>query len=141
MDIVIEDSGFARSMEQQYLRDLDNSTEVVLDARQKLRAPNQPRQAHRSRKNANGSVGRAAAGAIRIGNAVGAAFTNRRVLEPVEARIALTSGAALLFLAVLFALFPRLSAYPLAVLFAWIACSLLYRGFKLYRGRSRPQAR
>jgi predicted MFS family arabinose efflux permease len=48
-----------------------------------------------------------AAGAIRIGNAIGAAFTNKRVLEPVEACIMLTTGVLLLALATLFALFPR----------------------------------
>jgi cardiolipin synthase len=136
MDIVIEDAGFARSMEQQYLRDLDNATEVVLDARQKLRAPNRPRQPHGSLASGKGSVGRAAAGAIRIGNAVGAAFTNRRVLEPVEARIAVTAGAALLGIAILFILFPRMSAYPLAAILAWIAFSLLLRGYRLYRIRA-----
>ena len=40
--------------------------------------------------NSGGSVSRAAAGAIRIGNTVGAAFTNRRVIDAVEARIMLT---------------------------------------------------
>jgi len=36
-------------------------------------------------------------------------------------------------LAILFAFFPRLLAYPLAVLFMWIALALLYRGYKLHR--------
>jgi phosphatidylserine/phosphatidylglycerophosphate/cardiolipin synthase-like enzyme len=40
-----------------------------------------------------GSAGRAAAGAIRIGNAVGAAFTNRLVLGPVKARLMTSAGA------------------------------------------------
>jgi cardiolipin synthase len=80
-----------------------------------------------------GSAGRAAAGAIRIGNAVGAAFTNRRVLEPVESRIMLTVGAALLALAILFAKFPRALAYPVVVICVWIAIALLYKGYKLRR--------
>jgi cardiolipin synthase A/B len=54
-----------------------------------------------------GNSGRAAAGAISINNAVGAAFTNRRVLEPVEARLMMSVGALLLALAALFAKYPR----------------------------------
>src|SRR5207245_10657453 len=49
-----------------------------------------------------GSAGRVAAGAIRIGNTVGAAVSNRRLLEPVEARIMIAVGLLLLGLAALF---------------------------------------
>jgi cardiolipin synthase len=86
LDVVIEDEPFARLMEETYLQDLDNATEIVLDAQHKVRAPNEPRHPYPALTSGGGSAGRAAAGAIRIGNAVGAAFTNRRVLEPVEAR-------------------------------------------------------
>jgi cardiolipin synthase len=82
---------------------------------------------------------RSAAGAIRIGNAVGAAFTNRRVLEPVESRIMLTVGAALLALAILFAKFPRALAYPVVVICIWIAVALLYKGYKLRHPKDRRE--
>jgi cardiolipin synthase A/B len=131
MDIVAEDVPFARSLEQAYMRDLEQSTEVVLNARRKLHAPAQPRPARLKAGSGAGSVGPAAAGVLRIGNAVGAAFANRRVLEPVEARISLLSGAAALLLAVLIALFPRVLAYPSAVALAWMALTLLYRGYRL----------
>ena len=126
-------NAFAREMEEMYLQDLENATEIVLDAQHKVRAPSEPRHPHPVLTSGGGSGGRAAAGAIRIGNAVGAAFTNRRVLEPVEARIMLTVGVLLLALAILFAFFPRLLVYPLIVVFVWIAVSLLYRGYKLHR--------
>jgi cardiolipin synthase len=135
LDVVIEDSGFAREMDQMYLEDLENATEVVLDARHKLRAPNEPRHPHPATTGGRGSAGRAAAGALRIGHAVGAAFTNQRVLEPVEARLMLTAGTLLVVLAVLFAFFPRVLAYPLALILIWIAVSLLYRGYKLHRNQ------
>ena len=80
-----------------------------------------------------GSGGRAAAGAIRIGHAIGAVFTDRRVLEPVEARIALVSGASLLALAIVFAWFPRALVYPLVAVLVWIGLVLLYKGYRLYR--------
>jgi cardiolipin synthase len=139
LDAVIEDEPFARLMEETYLNDLENATEVVLDARQKIRAPGAPRRPRPVLMSGGGSAGRAAAGAIRISNAVGAAFTNRRVLEPVEARIMLTAGVSLLTLAVLFAFFPRLIAYPLVVIFIWIAIALLYRGYKLHRRKALPE--
>jgi hypothetical protein len=40
-------------------------------------------------------------------------FTNRRVLEPVESRIMMTVGVALLTLAILFVRFPRVLVYPI----------------------------
>ncbi|HXT29570.1 MAG TPA: hypothetical protein VN716_09830, partial [Vicinamibacterales bacterium] len=79
-----------------------------------------------------GSSGRALAGAVRIGNTVSAAITNRRVLEPVEAHIALISGGLLLALAALAVKFPRGLAYPLALVVAWIGGTLLYRGIRLH---------
>jgi cardiolipin synthase len=135
MDVVVEDDTFAQSMEAMFLADLENASEIVLDAAQKVRAPNQPRHRHRVLSRGSGSSGRAAAGAVRIANVVGAAFTHRRVIEPVEARIAVWAGALLLSMAILFAGFPRVIAYPLALLFAWIATALLLQGYKLHRAR------
>ena len=80
-----------RRWRQMYLEDLKNATEIVLDKKHKVRAPGAPRS-RRATSTAGGSVSRAAAGAIRIGNTVGAAFTNRRVIDAVEARIMLTGG-------------------------------------------------
>jgi len=131
LDVVIEDVPFAQEMEATYLRDLENSTEVVLDAQRKLRTPNEPIQARPVTSSGGGSGGRAAAGAIRIGNAVGAAFTNRRVLEPVEGRIMLSAGLLLLALAVLMWFFPRALTYPMIVVLLWISLALLYRAYRL----------
>jgi cardiolipin synthase len=139
MDVVVEDEPFAQSLEAMYLADLENASEIVLDAGRKVRAPNQPRHPHRVLSRGGGSSGRAAAGAVRIANVVGAVFTNRRVIEPVEARITVSAGALLLSLAILFALFPRVIAYPLVLLFAWIAAALLVQGYKLHRARVRRQ--
>ena len=139
LDVVVEDESFAQEMEEMYLQDLENATEVVLDAKQKVRAPGKPRRPGPVVTSGGGSGGRAAAGAIRIGNAVGAAFTNRRVLEPVESRIMLTVGSLLLALAILFAKFPRALAYPVVVIFVWIAIALLYKGYKLRRRNDRQE--
>jgi cardiolipin synthase len=139
LDAVIEDEPFAREMEEMYLQDLTNATEVVLDAKQKVRSLGEPHRHRRVPTKGGGSVVRAAAGAIRIGNTVGAAFTGRRVLEPVEARLMTTVGALLLLLAVLFAVFPRAFAYPLLIVLVWLGLALLYRSCKLYRQGKRKR--
>jgi cardiolipin synthase len=131
LDVVIEDAYFASQMDQMYLKDLENATEVVLDSQQRVRAPNEPPHPHPVMTSGGGSAGRAAAGALRISNTVGAAFTNRRVLEPVEAHIMLTTGSLLLALAILFVSFPRVLVYPTVVILAWIGVALFYRGYKL----------
>jgi cardiolipin synthase A/B len=137
LDVVIEDDAFAQRMVDMYLEDLGRATEVVLDERSRVRAPGAPARPRPANTRGRGSGGRAMAGAMRIGSAVSAAVTNRRVLEPVEGHIALTAGAVLMLLSVLAVLFPRLLAYPLAAIAAWLAATLFSRGLTLLRERNR----
>ena len=137
LDAVIEDKPFAQQMEQMYVEDLANATEVVLDARSKPRAPGRPPHSRVRSLRGGGSAGRAAAGAVRIGNAIGAVFTNRRSLDPIEARIALTAGLLLCVLSVVIALFPQVLAYPLVGIGGWAGIALLYRGYRLQRARGK----
>jgi cardiolipin synthase len=131
LDAVVEDEGFAQQMEAMYLEDLANSTEIVLEGRRRLRPalPAGPR-ASRDRK---GSATRAAAGALRIGNVLGAALTNRRVLEPVETRLVSLTGLGLLVLAIGFVVFPRALAYPAGLILAWMGMALVFHGLRLRR--------
>jgi len=140
LDVVVEDEPFARQVADMYLDDLTHATEVVLDARSRVREPGPPGERPRRRPpgwRARGSGGRAMAGAMRIGNVVSAAVTNRRVLEPVEGHIALAAGAALALFAAIAVAFPRALAYPLAALAAWLAATLFARGLALLRERNR----
>ena len=139
LDVVIEDEPFARRMAEMYQDDLARSTEVVLDARSRVRAPGAPVRHRPASPRARGSGGRAMAGAMRIGSAVSAAVTNRRVLEPIEGHIALYAGAGLAIVAVLAVLFPRALAYPVAVVAAWLATTLFSRGLTLVRERRRQR--
>jgi cardiolipin synthase len=135
MDAVIEDERFAAEMEQMYLEDLSNSTEIVLDIKQRVHAPGEPRHPSRFMTSGGGSAGRAATGAVRIGNTISAAFTNRRALEPVEARLMVVFGVLLLAAAALIVFFPKLLAYPAVVFMAWIAIALLVRAVRLFDSR------
>jgi cardiolipin synthase A/B len=136
LDAVVEDAGFAAQLEEMYLRDLANTTEVVLDERRKVRTPGKPPRERvptpRSARGA-GSASRAAAGAVRLGRAIGAALSDRRVLGPVEARLTTVAGLLLCLLAALVAVFPRALAYPAAVMGVWGGVALLLRGLRLRR--------
>lgn len=132
LDSVMEDEEFARQMEEMYIQDLENSTEVVLE-RRRVRARSGHPHSRPVMTSGGGSAGRAAAGAVRIGHAVGAAFSNRRILDPVEARLLAGAGTLFLILATLLAFVPRVLMYPLAVIFVWFGGALFYRSYKLYR--------
>jgi cardiolipin synthase A/B len=133
LDVIVEDEKFASQMEAMYMEDLANATEIILGqcppGRHAVRPPDWPVA------RAGGSAGRAAAGLLRICNTVGAAVTNRRALEPIENRITLSVAAILLIAGIVFVIFPKLAAYPIAAIALWFAGALLYRGYRLRRRR------
>jgi len=136
LDLAVEDESFAQAMEELYLKDLEHSTEIVLNERQKVRpVRNTSGRVHIRQGMAGGSVSRAGASAIRIGNTVGAAIANRRVLGPAEARIMGMAGIILLLFSVLVLLWPRWVMTPFAILAAWSAAALFTRVYKLRRKR------
>ena len=92
--------------------DLQNATEIVLTNRRRVLPAHKLLRRRLRTQLGSGSSSRAAAGAIRIGNAVGAALLNRRVLGPSEARIMVSSGLLLLLSSVLAVIYPRLLAVP-----------------------------
>lgn len=137
LDVVIEDEAFAGQVEQMYLQDLNNSTEIVLDAWHHLKRSRRP-AVRRSRP--RGSGGRLMAGAIRVGHTMAAAMTSTRVLEPVEAHIALLGGALLLCLALVAWFVPRVLTYPMIAIAVWFGLALTYRAWTLYRKRRRSSS-
>jgi cardiolipin synthase len=125
LDVVIENDAFGCEMEAQYLRDLENTTEVVLSPRHRVRSAGDARV--KRTRGAGGSAGRAAAGALRIGNALGSALTARRFLGPAERRLMVPGGLLLVLLAVVGALWPAVVAWPLALSCVWLGLALLWR--------------
>jgi cardiolipin synthase len=134
LDVAVEDEGFARKMEQAYQEDLANSTEVTLGVPSRRLAPVRDRPAPRQRE---GSAV-AAAGAIRVGNTVGAALGGYRVLGAAEARLLFAAGSILLAAAALAVLFPWAFVVPAAILAAWLGVTLIIDGVRLRRGRRLP---
>jgi cardiolipin synthase A/B len=137
LDLIVEEQAFAHQMEQMYLDDLSNATEIILDRKDRVSVPGEPVHARPVMSSGGGSAGRAVAGALRISNAVGAAFANRRVFEPVEARLLTAIGLLLLGAAILLVFLPAIFVYPGTVLLLWMAAALFYRALKLHRRRPR----
>jgi cardiolipin synthase len=132
LDVVVEDEGFARTMEMMFLRDLGQATELILQSPQR-------RPAARVRKG-TGRASRAAAGALRIGHTVKAAIGNQRVLAFAEARIAAVLGMVLLAAAVAAVRWPLVVALPTALVTGWVGIACLARAYELRRER-RARAR
>ena len=142
LDVAVEDESFAREMQQMYLEDLTHSTEIVLSERHRIRLTQKRlRRPLRQRMTGGGSIGRAGAGAIRIGNAVGAAITNHRILGPAESKIMVAAGAVLLAFALVGVLWPRWLTIPFALISGWLAVSLFIGGYRLYRIRRKDMDR
>jgi len=141
IDVAIEDPAFARQLAEQYERDLENATEIVL-------APSRWRRREHIQSNASpaprgrtrgGSSGRAAAGALRIANTVGAALTDRRVLGDTATMPLVIGTAALVAIAVVAILWPAVVGWPIAVLSGWFALNFGIRAWRL-RQRARQRA-
>ncbi|MEI7038050.1 phospholipase D-like domain-containing protein [Fulvimonas yonginensis] len=136
IDVAVEDAGFARRLAEQYERDLANATEIVLAPRR--RRPHLARvQSSTERpprpKRPGGSSSRAAAGALRIANTVGAALTDRRVLGDTARGPLLVGIAVLALLAAVALVWPKVVSWPIATLSAWFALNLAIRVWRLRR--------
>lgn len=127
LDVAVEDSEFAAAMETQYLLDLENSTEIVLASRRRVRASVPSPAGTRS----GGSTGRAAASALRLAHSVGAALGNRRVLTRSETTVLPWFVFALLGISLVAAFWPRVVAWPLGIFTLWIGIALAARYWRL----------
>ena len=122
IDVAVEDQAFAQRMQDQYERDLGNATEIVLASRRIRCATPSPRVGR-----VGGSSSRATASALRLAHSVGAAFKNTQAL-PAEEEAGLPWIAIVLCtFAVLVFIWPRLLAWPFAVLSAWIGVAIFAR--------------
>jgi cardiolipin synthase len=131
LDVIIEDEEFGSQMEQMYLRDLENATEVILrdTERVKLKRVKKPR----SRRRGSGSVKKTTAGAINAAASIGSAITKKTKLGPAEARLLLMVGAVLLGLALLLIKFPRGASIPLVIILLMLAVPTFVKAIQSYR--------
>jgi cardiolipin synthase len=138
LDIAIEDQFCAGEMQQMYEEDLGNATEIVLGPRHRV-SHSGPRTGNRHAAGSGGRASRAAAGALRIGNTVGAAFSNRRMLGPAESGMMLSVALGCLGFAAVALLLPLALTVPLALLALWIGLTLLVRAWRVRKGGSEEE--
>jgi cardiolipin synthase len=141
LDVAVEDAGFAGQLAAQYERDLGNATEIVLASRRHGARSRERVRSSEARpprvRHAGGSSGRAAAGALRIANSVGAALANRRVLGDTSSGPLLIGTLVLAVLAVVAFLWPAWIGWPFGVFAAWFALNLGIRGWRVRKRRWR----
>ena len=133
IDVAIENEGFARQLAEQYERDLEHATEIVLSRRRARPATPPPRHGLRG----HGSAGRSAVGAMRMATTLGAALGNRRVLSDTESRPLVGGALLLLAIAAVAALWPWALAWPLGAFAAWVGISLAVRWLRMRTRRKR----
>jgi cardiolipin synthase len=135
LDVAVEDHAFAHEMEHMFEADLANAKELVLGApRRRPAASHHDRLVGRNRGREGSAV--ATAGAIRLGNTVGAALGGYRVLGPAEANLLMPAALALITAAVVAIIFPPVVVVPFALACAWLGIALLLRSIQLRRART-----
>jgi len=136
LDVAIEDVLFAGELEDVFRDDLECSTEIVLRRRWRgmTAAPvDRGEDEGRARRARSGSAGRAAAGALRIGSAVGAAITRPRELGDIEGHVTAVVGVALVATAAIAIHVPRAVAWPMAFVAAWFGLAFLLGAWRARR--------
>ena len=73
-----------------------------------------------------------------MGSALGAALTNRRTLGAAESGLLAKVSAFVIAFAVVAALWPRVVAWPLAVLGAWVGITWIMKAVALRRQARKP---
>lgn len=136
MDVAIEDETVAATLGEHFLADLARSTEIVLENLRSAKAPPgapaaQPTHSHAQRR-ASRHVLRSVTG---VGRSVGAVVTGNRSLESFEATPITVAAAVLLAFAALSFAFPRLLAFPIAGLAAWVGLTFLVEAWVVWRRR------
>jgi hypothetical protein len=118
-------------MEANYLRDLDNATEVVLCRGRPMLNPRSTPLKPRYRGRHAATASRLSASVIGFGGTVGATLARHRVLGASEARNIAGAGICLLLIAAVALAQSWLIDFPLAFIAAWIGVTLLIRACRL----------
>lgn len=134
LDVAIEDPGIAEQLADMYEEDLSRATEIVLTRRNRVGLAGEIRRARTgSRRSRAGSAARAAAGAMSVGSALGAALTNRRLLGPAEAGLLVNLAIVAIVIAVVALVWPMVLALPIAVVAGWLGLATFWKAIKLRR--------
>jgi cardiolipin synthase len=140
IDVAMEDVGLARQMEEMFLADLENATEIVINLKSRMVPDGDaPPRGGRGKPTPRGASGRAI-GVVRFAHAVvGSVVGRRRSLGFARSRLMTLCAGALLASAAIAVLWPRVVALPLAVVMGWSGATLMVRAIRLWRRRARQR--
>ncbi|HNP84626.1 MAG TPA: phospholipase D-like domain-containing protein [Kouleothrix sp.] len=151
IDLIAEDQAFGAAMEKMYEHDLAHAREIRLSGKRRLRPrPIRPesRAERQARRHRSDSSVKASLAMARVGAAIQTAGSE--TLKNNDRTISAVAGAALVSLALLIARWPRLLAWPLALvsgLLGGVSLSRaiarspnVARGFTHRRAGFRPEA-
>lgn len=138
IDVLVEDKNFGREMQEMYLADLENATEICLNEKHKARPV---RKRVKKAGMSSATSARFAPSAIAIGSALGSSISTnkKRPLGTMEAKINLTGGAMLLVLGIVAVFWSKLIAVPLGIIAVWLAVSLFINSYQLFKQVGRDQ--
>jgi cardiolipin synthase A/B len=131
LDVLVEDGDFGQQVQEMFLKDIENATEIVLT--DPPPQPTRQRKKRRFRRNAGGSVRKATAGALNAATSISSAITKKTPLGPAEARLLAAVGVSLLVWALLLVFFPRGASTPLVILLFILAIPTIGKAIKSYR--------
>ncbi|HEY9511661.1 MAG TPA: phospholipase D-like domain-containing protein [Rhodanobacter sp.] len=146
IDVAVEDADFAGQLAAQYIRDLENATEIVLAPRRHRHLHSTSEQVRSSHerpsrvRHGGGSSSRAAVGALRMANSVSAVLGSQRVLNATSSGPLLSATAGLALFAFVAMLWPAWIGWPLGVLAAWFSLNLGIATWRTYRRRRAASA-
>ncbi len=134
LDVVIENENIGGEMSRMFLEDLANSTEIVLTRRKKVR-PTQPLPTASQARTSSGSGKHVLTGVFRVGSALNAAVKGPRILSHTESTSFFSISLVVLALASVALFLPKIIAYPIGAIFAWMGILLLTKGLRVRFGK------
>ena len=139
LDVVIENEDLAQEMGEMFLEDLGQATEIVIGRRNKVRLIQSPSQRKRLRV-IKGSGRGVLSGMARVGSALNAAVTGKRILGRAESSSLLKFGMFICFLTFVAFYFPRIISYAVGALLGWTGFFILVKGVRLRYGNQDEEA-
>jgi cardiolipin synthase len=139
LDVVIEDEDLAQEMSEMFLEDLAQATEIVISRGNKVR-PIRPLSQRKRLTVVKGSGRGLLSGITRIGSALNAAVTGKRILGRAESSSLLKFGLFICFLTFVAFYFPRIISYTIGALLGWTGFFILVKAIRLRYGNRDEQA-
>jgi phosphatidylserine/phosphatidylglycerophosphate/cardiolipin synthase-like enzyme len=140
LDVVIEDEDLAQEMAEMFLEDLAQTTEIVISKRNKVRPIRRLPRRKRLRLG-KGSGRDMLSGMARIGTALNAAVTGKRILDRVESSALLKFGIFICFLTFSAFYFPRIISYIIGGVLGWTGFFILLKAIRLRYGSEEEAAK